>query len=74
VTTQIILTYLAALSSGAGCYAVQDSSNFRICVIIREWSFKWRLINSATLQCCMFVAENIFENDDSRISLFAFNL
>lgn len=67
-------TNLAGVSSGAGFYAVQDSSNFRICVMIREWAFKWRLINNATLQCCMFVAENIFENDVSHISVFAFNL
>ena len=62
-------TYLAGLSYGAGYYAVQDSSNFRICVIIREWSFKWQLVNNATLECCMFVAEHFRK---WRLSYFGF--
>ena len=51
-------SYWAVLSCGAVYYAVQGGSNFWICGWNpKVWLFKWRLLNSTFLWCCLLCRE-----------------
>ena len=47
-------SYWAALSGGAVCYALQSDSNFWVCGRNpKVWPFKWKLLSSIFLWCCL---------------------
>ena len=47
-------SYWAVLSCGAVYYAVQGDSTFWVCGWNpKEWPFKWKLLNSTFLWCCL---------------------
>jgi len=48
-------SYRAALSCGAVYYAIQGGSNFWVCGWNpKVWPFKWKLLSSTFLRCCLF--------------------
>ena len=47
-------SYSAVLSCGAVYYAVHDGSNFWVCGWnSKVWPFKWKLLSSTFLLCCL---------------------
>ena len=47
-------SYWAVLSCGAVYYAIQGGSNFWLCVWNpKVWPFKWKLLSSTFLWCCL---------------------
>ena len=47
-------SYRAVLSCGAVYYAVQGGSDFWVCGWIPQvWPFKWKLLSSTILWCCL---------------------
>ena len=54
-------SYYAVLSCGAVYYAVQDDSNFGACGWNpKVWQFKWKLLRSTFLWCCLLCCTRWF--------------
>ena len=47
-------SYWVVLSYGTVYYAVQGVSNFRVCELNpKVWPFKWKLLSSTIMMCCL---------------------